>query len=668
VLCPKIVNTMKIALAQMEVIPGGMDKNVRKMLDMINLAKEQAVGLLVFPELCVSGYILSDLWVNDSFCEALMNYNRVIREASKGIVVAYGNIYQDREINTRWNDSKYHPNKDGRTRKYNAVYVVQNGFPARRIKESMILPEGVHPKTLLPEYRIFDDERYFFSLQDIVKDAGVSLQEVAQPFILDVNGEKVVIGFEVCEDLWCNDYRLRGEPLNVTNILIQNGAEMIVNISASPWNYGKNAARDSRIAFLKEQAGNKFVPFLYVNNVGIQNNGKNFITFDGGTTVYNRDGRPVLMARKSYEEELIMFHDSIVDKAPLIREEEPKIKGKFEAIISGIKHMAMFKPANEPLRFVIGLSGGIDSAVVACLLTLACGKENVIAISMPSKHNATRTKYTTRHIVDKLGIDFYSVPIDPFVSPHNIFTQFDSKFTPSNEVKDLSDENIQAKIRGTSILSNFAGRYNRFFTCNGNKLEIALGYTTLYGDVNGALAPIGDLTKTEVYEMARFLNDEIFREPIIPSALLPDRLFSFDGQWVVPSPELKKDQIDPIRFGYHCALLEALTDYLRKSPEDILQWYLEGELESHLNISNDLIVRWGMDDPRLFVQDLEWFTSTIQKNIFKRIQAPPIIITSRSSYGYDIRESMLPFYTTPHYDRMKSEVLKMKKYLPQPSS
>jgi len=655
---------MKIALAQMEVIPGGVDKNVRKMLDMIAMAKAQEVGLIVFPELCISGYILSDLWVNDSFCDALMSYNNVIREASEGIAIAYGNIFIDREISERWKDSSYHPNKDGRTRKYNAVYIVQNGRPGRRISESMILPEGVHPKTLLPEYRIFDDERYFFSLRDVAMDAGVLLQELVKPFVLEVNGKNVVVGFEVCEDLWCNDYRSKGEPLNVTNILIDNGAEMIVNISASPWNYGKNAARDNRISFLKEQAGEKFVPFLYVNNVGVQNNGKNFITFDGGTTVYNRDGKPVLMAMQSYEEELVVFHSSMVNNMPLIRKEEPKIRAKFEAIISGIKHMAMFKPNDEPLRFVIGLSGGIDSAVVACLLTLASGKENVIAINMPSMHNASRTKDAARHVSDKLGITFYSVPIDPFVSPHNIFDEFDTEFSPSKEVRDLSDENIQAKIRGTSILSNFASRYNRFFTCNGNKLEIALGYTTLYGDVNGALAPIGDLTKTEVYEMARFLNDEIFQADIIPSVLLPDRLFSFDGQWVVPSAELKKDQVDPIRFGYHCALLEALTDYVRKSPEDIMQWYLKGELETHLNISNDLIVRWGMDKPGDFVRDLEWFISTIQKNIFKRIQGPPIIITSRSSYGYDIRESMIPFSTTPHHNLIKKEVLKMKKYVP----
>jgi NAD+ synthase (glutamine-hydrolysing) len=653
---------MKIALAQIEVIPGKIDHNIHRMLDMIKYARMAAVDLIVFPELCISGYILSDQWVNESFCQELMEYNEVLMQASHDIAIIYGNIYLDLEINKRMTDDAYHPNKDGRARKYNGVYVFQNGRPARRMKETSILPQGVQPKTLLPEYRVFDDERYYFSLQDVAKDAGVLVNELAQPFIIEVNGRKRLIGCEVCEDLWCNDYRLSGKPLNITNFLIDNGAQMIINISASPWNYGKNASRDNRIAFLKEQAGSKFVPFIYVNNVGVQNNGKNIITFDGATTVYNRDGKPVLMIEQAYKEDLSIFDESIFNNPSLIRKEEPRIRRKYEAIISGIKHMSLFKEEDEPLQFVIGLSGGIDSAVVTCLLTMACGKENVTAINMPSAHNV-RTKEIASYVADKLGLDFCVVPIDAFIPPHGIFEDLDKKYSPSEKVRDLSNENIQAKIRGTSILSNFAGRYNRFFTCNGNKLEIALGYTTLYGDVNGALAPIGDLTKTEVYEMAHFLNDEIFREQIIPPSLLPDSLFTFNKQWIAPSPELKKDQVDPMRFGYHDALLEALTDFIRKSPEEILEWYLAGVLEHNLKIDKNLIVRWDIDNPVVFLQDLEWFVSTIQRNIFKRVQSPPIIITSRSSYGYDIRESMLPFFKTAAYERLKAKVLRMKKYV-----
>lgn len=654
---------MKIALAQMEVIPGFVDKNIGKMLDMIQQAKTEQVDLIVFPELCISGYVLSDHWTNEAFCNALMGYNEVLLEASMGIAIAYGNIYLDKDINARWSDTAYHPNKDGRTRKYNAVYVMQNGQYAKRENDNNILPVGVHPKTLLPAYRIYDDARYFFSLQDTASDAGVPISSLAQPFVVETKERGVKIGFEVCEDLWCNDYRVSGKPVNVTKMLIENGAEMIVNISASPWNHGKNASRDRRVAFLYEQTSEHFVPFLYVNNVGVQNNGKNFVTFDGGSTVYNKNGKPVLFAAKPYQEELLVFEDSIVKQNPVERNEGSEISQKFDAIINGIKHMKTFKRDTEPLQFLIGLSGGIDSAVVASLLTIACGRENVIAVNMPSKYNQGKTKDIAERVANALGIEYISIPIDPLVSVHSdVFEKLDKKFEPATWSADLSNENIQAKVRGTSILSNFAGRYNRFFTCNGNKLEIALGYTTLYGDVNGALAPIGDLTKSEVYALARFLNEEIFRETIIPPALLPDELFSFDGQWVIPSAELKKDQIDPIRFGYHCALLVVFTQYMHSTAEDICEWYLQGTMEKNLGISRGLMVRWGMDDPNTFVEDLEWFVATIQKNVFKRVQSPPIIITSRSAYGYDIRESILPPMTTSRYKALKAEVLKKEKY------
>lgn len=650
---------MKFALAQIDVIPGQPQRNIRQMLEMIAQAKKENVDLIIFPELCVSGYVLSDTWVNETFCENLMRLNELILEASEGIAIAYGNIFLDKDIQTRWNHLAPHPNKDGRTRKYNAVYVVQNGKPAQRIKENNVLPAGVQPKTLLPEYRIFDDERYFFSLQDVAKDIGVSIESLAQPFLIQVKEKQIPIGFEICEDLWCSDYRKNGESLNITNILIQNGAGVIVNISASPWNHGKNAARDERIRYLKQEAGKYFVPFLYVNNVGAQNNGKNIVTFDGATTVYNHDGLPLLLTEQSYKEELVIFEDTLFAKAPVVRKEEPKMQRKFEAIAQGIRHMELLKPSHIPLQFVIGLSGGIDSAVVAALLTLVCGKENVIAINMPSKYNVDKTKNAARQVAERLGIEYQVVPIQQlYDQQETLFNALDKKYMPAERVKALSNENIQAKIRGTSILSNFAGRYGRFFSCNGNKLEIALGYTTLYGDVNGALAPIGDLTKSEVYEMGRFLNQEIFGEEVLPSVLFPDHLFRFDDRWIVPSAELKNNQVDPMKIGYHCALLEAFTDYIRKTPEAIMEWYLEGTMEKNLGIPRELIQRWGVDDPQTFVSDLEWFSSSIQKNVFKRIQAPPIIITSRSAYGYDHRESMLPRENTLRYEELKARILK----------
>lgn len=654
---------MKFALAQMDVAPGLPGRNVEKMLSMVDVARSEGADLIVFPELCVSGYMLADMWLNESFCDYLMHFNDVIREASRGIAIAYGNVYIDREINKRWNDLAFHPNKDGRIRKYNAVYVVQNGRYAGRVSETRLLPQGVQPKTLFPNYRIFDDERYFFSMEEIAKDAGVGLTAITQPFIIETSTGTKRIGFEVCEDLWVQDYRSNGTPTNPTNILIANGAELIVNISASPWNIGKNESRDRRIRFLKQEAGASFVPFIYVNKTGAQNNGKNVITFDGGTTVYNKAGQPVFLASESFREELFFHDDSVFSGPSVERHDRPAIQQKYDAIIRGIRHLELLQPAGQPLRFVLGLSGGIDSAVVASLLTLVAGKENVLAVNMPSRYNREQTKAAAAQIASNLGIDYRILPIDELADLNRkLFEETDKVFHPSEITKSLSDENIQAKIRGTSVLSNLAGRYGRFLTNNGNKLEIALGYATLYGDVNGAIVPLGDLTKTEVYALGRFLNEHVFQREVIPAYMFPDELFRFDDGKIKPSPELKADQINPMKFGYHCALLDAFTDYLRKSPEDVMQWYLDGVLASELKISEELIVRWGMDNPEAFVSDLEWFSGSIQKNIFKRVQAPPIIITSKSAYGYDIRESMLPYEPTVRFTELKKQVLALKRY------
>ena len=175
-------NQLKIALAQMDVISNKPNKNLESMLNMVGRAKAQDADLVAFPEMCLGGYLLSDKWQDDTFCENLMEYNEILNEASNGIAIAYGNIYVDKYISKRVNDDRFHPNKDGRSRKYNSVYVFQDGNPASRLRETKILPPGIQPKSLLPNYRIFDDERYFFSTQDIAKDFGVPLESLSATF------------------------------------------------------------------------------------------------------------------------------------------------------------------------------------------------------------------------------------------------------------------------------------------------------------------------------------------------------------------------------------------------------------------------------------------------------------------------------------------------------
>ena len=447
---------------------------------------------------------------------------------------------------------------------------------------------------------------------------------------------------------------MNGKALNPTKMLIDNGAEMIANISASPWTYGKNCSRDRRIEFLKSESKESFVPYIYVNCTGVQNNGKNIITFDGGTTAYNSAGKPVAFSKAAYEPELILITDDVLKRRGIRRVEEPKIKQKIDAVVRGIRHM------NN--KYFIGLSGGIDSSVDAALLTLAVGKENVFGVNMPSRYNSEKTKSNAKHVADKLGISYGVIPIEEMVATNQKAVDSVDFDGSRRKLSAFNMENVQAKIRGTNILSNLASKYDAFFTSNGNKLEVALGYATLYGDVGGAIAPLADLTKTEIVQVAKYLNKEVFHDEVIPNSLIPDDMWRFKDDQVQPGAELKENHVSPIKFGYHCALIEAATDYKKKGMEGVMEWYLDGTMEKNLNISTGLIKRWDIDDPKEFVRDIEWFYKTVQNNTFKRVQSPPIVLTSKSAYGYDIRESILPYTPTKRSEELKREILKMKEY------
>lgn len=677
---------MKIALSQMHVVPMEPEINIETMLSTIKLAKRQNADVVVFPELCVSGYLLSDQWLNRQFCQDIMALHKLLLDASRGgeesedgnsadeksnngIAIIFGSIYDCavEYINEDPQQSRFHPNKDGRSRLFNAAFVIQNGvYVSRPQIESNILPDGVHPKTLLPNYRFFDDERYFFSLKDVAQDFSADLSYLTQPFEIKTKSGSIKLGVQVCEDLWCKDYRAAGESINVSKLLIANGANAIVNISASPWTFHKNDARDRRITFLKseiEQAGLDFVPFYYTNNVGAQNNGKNIVTFDGDTSAYNSKGELACEVSKSFVEELLIVDHKSIDQQKMKRSTTNKIAQKYQAIITGLKHIPELLGWQNPPEFIVGLSGGVDSALVTALLTLAFGKDNVWTVNMPSQYNSDKTKNAAAHISEKLGVRHLVVPIEKLVTENQeIFDELDKSCSSPEWMRKLSDENIQAKIRGTSILSNIAGRYGRMFTNNGNKVEIALGYATLYGDVGGVIAPIGDLTKTEVFEMVRYLNAQVFKEQVLPETLIPDELFRFGKNDIAPSAELRDAQIDPMKFGYHCKLLEACTSFKKVSAEQVMRWYLEGTLAENLDMNPALISRWGVQNPITFMEDLEWFYEGIRKSVFKRIQSPPIILTSPSAYGFDIRESQLPKWQSVNYKKLKKRVLVLKDY------
>jgi len=626
-----------IALVQMQARPGRPDLNVARMKEFMGQARQGGAEVVVFSELCVSGYILGDLWEVDAVVEDLAAYSDEIRAASEGLVVLFGNVAVDRE----------RLGEDGRRRKYNAVYVCHDGQHVVRPGVPEGLPAGVHPKTLQPNYRFFDDDRHFYSLRHLAEEEGRSVHDWIVPFEVELkDGRPFRFGVQLCEDIWCQDYCYHGDILNTLKVYHQRGARAVFNLSSSPWTWQKN---DKRSRVVREILKGSPLPFFYVNQVGAQNNGKNIIVFDGDTTAYAADGEIKIRARPWQEQLILTSRDE--DIAPVQSETE----AVYDAILTGIHHLDHVREREN--GFLIAVSGGIDSSVVACLLTRAVGPERVFAVNMPTRFNAPITQDNARQVCAELEVDYLSCPIQDLYEKLSQKIKSTEFSRGPGEYTLLVDENIQARIRGADILAGLAAKYGLIFTNNGNKTEVALGYATLYGDVSGAVAPIGDLYKVQVMELARFLNERIFGRQVIPENLISGA--------TVPSAELSAEQDvtrglgDPIKYGYHDAVLRQMIEY-RRHPADFLQWFIEGELFERLGWSDGERFRAYFPDARSWVEDLEWVEQQVHLNYFKRVQAPPIVVLSKRAFGFDLRESQLPAYRPRTYAGLKDRVVEME--------
>ena len=499
---------MKIAISQINPIIGDIKGNTDKILSYISKAKKEDCELIIFPELSILGYPPRDLLLRN---DLLKKVDEIIKEKilpeSKDIGILLGAPLC----------------KDGRI--YNSALLFYH--------EKLF---GYQHKTLLPSYDVFDETRYF------------EPANYRHPIIF----KGVNLGITVCEDIWNDkDYWNRKiyeiDPLEE---LISQGAEIIINISASPYYYGKIKLRLDMLNYIAQKYKR---PIVYVNQVG----GNDELIFDGSSLVITEDGK-IAWRGKSFEEDfgIVDFENlSFVKDINFIKED---IEFIYKALVLGIKDYFSklgFKKA------VVGLSGGIDSSVTAVLAVSALGPENVLGVSMPSRYSSEGSIKDAEKLAKNLGIDFRIIPIEM------IFKSYLETFNPNgNPIMDLAEENLQARIRG-NILMFISNREGYLVLTTGNKSELAVGYCTLYGDMAGGLAVIGDIPKMMVYELAKFINRE--RE-IIPQSVLTK----------VPSAELRPNQKDEDSLPPYSILDQILKAYIEDnlSIEEIVEKGFEKSL------------------------------------------------------------------------------------------
>ena len=525
--------SLKIALAQINFLVGDIAANVDNIIKAASYARDElSADIVVFPELTITGYPAEDLLFRNDFISAANNAVYQIAECVDDIAVVVG-----------------FPERDGNSL-YNSAVVLHQGS---------IL--ACYRKQMLPNYGVFDEQRYF--------SAGT------QPCVFEFNG--VFIGLTICEDVWKS---------GIIDETKQAGAELLLTLNASPFNAGKIHQRE---AIICEQVKAAKIPLIYVNQVG----GQDELIFDGASFVANSQGEIVFRAEEFKEQISVIEFDG---DNPLLNSCAPlynKITSEYKALVLGIKD---YVRKNGFQGAILGLSGGIDSALVLALAVDALGHEKVEAVLMPSRFTQDMSNEDAIKQAEILKVKYHTIPITSAV---NAFTDMLTEVFVGT-TKDATEENIQARCRGV-ILMALSNKRGKLLLTTGNKSEMSVGYATLYGDMAGGFAPIKDVPKLLVYELARYRNSLY--------EVIPERVITRP-----PSAELAPDQID--------------TDSL--PPYEILDPILERYVEMDQSAEEIMAAGFRYDDVVRAI-------NLVDKNEYKRRQSPPgIRITSRA-FGRDRR-------------------------------
>lgn len=550
---------MRVTIAQINTTNGDIAGNVSKIIAAIEKAKSDGSDLVVFPEVVTHGYTSQDWFQDRDIIEHVGDSLRDIIPATIGITAVLGTIRRNEET-------------DGR-RLFNSAAVISNG-------ELL----GFADKTLLPEYDVFDDPRYF------------EPSDGRNRRLFEVNGVK--LGVVVCEDFW-NDKTFWKERLyesDPTDEVLAMGADIIVSVNASPYNKGKIRLRCDMVA---HRAKLQKRPIVFVNLVG----GNDGIIFDGASLIADEQGDIILQAAAF--EEFVETVELDVRKPDARGITGGEIDSIHKALVLGIRDYAA---KNGFKKAVLGLSGGIDSTLVAALACEAMGAENLVCVMMPSPFSSEGSIKDSEELVRNLGCESR---IEPISATFEVLLKQMELHKPTKGGESLAAENMQSRLRGV-ILMAISNAEGRLLLSTGNKSELAVGYCTLYGDTNGGLAVLGDVLKTEVWQIARHMNEKVGRE-IIPNKIIDKK----------PSAELAPNQFDQ----------DSLPPYEVMDP--VLQMYFEQKA------SPTEIIAAGHDAEKVF-----WILNKVEHpaNEFKRQQLPPTLIISKNAIGVGRRRPITHKY------------------------